>query len=574
MTIREMARGHLTGALLLDVRTRPEFASGHLPGAGNEPGPLASGYTGRGVMAVCLSGGRSVAATARGCSLAGGTGAWQRGRPAAAARPLRALAPTTHTDYRYRRSEGGNTMTTIHVEVVETSSLGDRSYLAHDGRIALVVDPQRDIDRVLALAGRLGVRITHVAETHLHNDYVSGGLALAKLTGATYLVAGADTVAFDRLAVADGQEIALSEGMRLSAVATPGHTFHHLSYILTGPGGPEGVFTGGSLLFGTTGRTDLLGAEHAHTLAHQQHASAHRLADLLPDGAHIWPTHGFGSFCSATQSDAPASTIGREKSANPALRLEADDFVTQTLAGLDAYPAYYAHMGARNSAGADLIDLTPVRLADADQVRTRIEAGEWVVDLRSRKAFAQRHLTGTLSFGLDGPMTTWLGWMAPWGAPITLLGESPEQVAAAQRELARIGIDRPASAATGSPQEWAGGQESRLDALTVATFTDLAAARAGQTPQHLPSPDVVLDVRMTGEWRAGHIDGVTHIPLPDLPNRLRQVPAGTVWVHCGSGYRAAAATSLLARAGRRVVHIDDAYADAAAAGLTITGPGN
>lgn len=339
-------------------------------------------------------------------------------------------------------------MTDLSVEVVQTSSLGDRSYLAHDGEVAIVVDPQRDIDRLLALAGSLGVRITHVAETHLHNDYVSGGLALARLTGATYLVAADDEVDFERRPVTDGDTITVSERMRLRVVGTPGHTFHHLSYVLDGDDGPVGVFTGGSLLFGTTGRTDLLGKQHAHTLAERQYASAHRLADLLPDGAQVWPTHGFGSFCSATQSDAPESTIGRERTANPALRLEADDFVKQTLAGLDAYPAYYAHMGARNTAGADLVDLTPVAVADPAALAQRIADGEWVVDLRARKAFAHRHLTGTLSFGLDGPMSTWLGWMAPWGAPITLLGDSEQQVADAQRELARIGIDRPAAAAT------------------------------------------------------------------------------------------------------------------------------
>jgi hydroxyacylglutathione hydrolase len=459
---------------------------------------------------------------------------------------------------------------TIEVEVVQTSSLGDRSYLAHDGQVAVVVDPQRDIDRVLALAGRLGVRITYVIETHLHNDYVSGGLALARVTGAAYLVAAADEVAFDRVPVANRDEITVSEWMRLAVVATPGHTFHHLSYVLHGSEGPVGVFTGGSLLFGTTGRADLLGKQHAHTLAHHQHASARRLADLLPDGAQIWPTHGFGSFCSATQSDAPASTIGREKTVNPALRLEAGDFVAETLAALDAYPAYYAHMGARNAGGADLVDLTPARPADAAELRFRIEAGEWVVDLRSRKAFAHRHLTGTVSFGLDGPMSTWLGWMAPWGDPITLLGDSPDQVAAAQRELARIGIDRPAAAATGTPDQWAGGDESRLGEMATATFGDLAAARAGTRQHGLPAVDVLLDVRMSNEWRAGHIDGAVHIPLPDLPTRLAEVPAGTVWVHCGSGYRAAAATSLLSRNGRCVVHIDDAYANAADAALPIT----
>ena len=461
-------------------------------------------------------------------------------------------------------------MSAIRIEVVETSSLGDRSYLAHDGEIALVVDPQRDIDRFLALAGRLGVRIAYVAETHMHNDYVSGGLALARLTGAFYLTAAADDVRFDHVGVVDGEEIAVSAAMRLRVVATPGHTFNHLSYIVVGPDGPEGVFTGGSLLFGTTGRTDLLGSEHAHALAYRQHASARRLADLLPSGAHIWPTHGFGGFCSADQSDASASTIGQEKQTNAALRLEGDDFVTQTLAGLDAYPAYYAHLGVRNADGADLIDLTPARTASAAELRERIAAGEWVVDLRTRKAFAQRHLAGTLSFGVDGPMSTWLGWMATWGAPLTLLGESAGQVAAAQRELARIGIDRPAATAQGSPEDWAGGDKARLDELAVASFADLAAARAGQLPGHLPTPDVVLDVRMGNEWRNGHIDGAVHIPLPELPHRLDEVPDQAVWVHCGSGYRAAAAAGLLQRAGRRVVHIDDAFARADAAGLPIT----
>ncbi|WP_093590675.1 MBL fold metallo-hydrolase [Lentzea waywayandensis] len=458
----------------------------------------------------------------------------------------------------------------LEVEVVSTSSLGDRSYLAHDGLVAVVVDPQRDVDRVVELAGRRGVKITHVVETHLHNDYVSGGLALARLTGAVYAVAAADDVAFERLPVSDGGEIVLSDRMRLTVLATPGHTFHHVSYVLHGSDGPLGVFTGGSLLFGTTGRTDLLGKQHADTLAHHQHSSVRRLADLLPDGAEVWPTHGFGSFCSAAQADAPSSTIGREKATNSALRLEADDFVAQMLAGLDVYPAYYAHMGVRNAEGAELVDLTPVRIADPAELRRRVDAQEWVVDLRSRKAFAHQHLVGTLSFGLDGPMSTWLGWMAPWGAPITLLGESAEQVAQAQRELARIGIDRPEAAATGAPEQWAE-EESRLGELAVATFADLAAARAGRVPHGLPPADVVLDVRLIGEWRQGHLDGVVHIPLPELPERVADLPDGVVWVHCQSGYRASIAASVLAAAGRRVVHVDDEFGAARDAGLTVVG---
>ncbi|MFG3714596.1 rhodanese-like domain-containing protein [Micromonospora sp. NPDC047730] len=462
----------------------------------------------------------------------------------------------------------------VEVSVIATSSLGDRSYLASDGGVAIVVDPQRDIDRVMYLAGAKGVRITHVVETHIHNDYVSGGLELARLTGADYLVAAHDEVGFDRTPVADGDTVPVSGAMRLRVVATPGHTFHHLSYALDeaddGDWRPVGVFTGGSLLFGTTGRTDLLGAQHAHELAHHQHASAKRLADLLPDGAEVWPTHGFGSFCSASQADAPESTIGREKRANPVLRLAADEFVTETLAGLDAYPAYYAHMGVANLAGPAPVDLTPVARADAAALRERIADGQWVVDLRHRKAYAASHLAGTVSLGLDGPMSTWLGWLVDWGAPITLLAETAAQVADAQRELVRIGIDRPAAQATGTAEQWAA-DPGQLRNLRTADFSALAAARAGDTPAGLPAPDVVLDVRMTNEWRAGHVEGAVHIPLPDLRTRLAEVPPGVVWVHCGSGYRATAAASLLANAGREVVVLDDAFARAEAAGVAMVG---
>ncbi|MFE9657752.1 rhodanese-like domain-containing protein [Micromonospora sp. NPDC006431] len=462
----------------------------------------------------------------------------------------------------------------VEVSVVATSSLGDRSYLASDGRVAIAVDPQRDIDRILYLAGAKGVRITHVVETHIHNDYVSGGLELARLTGARYLVAAADEVGFDRVPVSDGDVVPISDALRLRVVATPGHTFHHLSYVLDevtdGGWQPAGVFTGGSLLFGTTGRTDLLGPEHAHELAHHQHTSAKRLADLLPDGAQVWPTHGFGSFCSAAQADAPDSTIGREKQANPVLRLAADQFVTETLAGLDAYPAYYAHMGVANLAGPAPVDLTPVTRADPAQLRERIAAGQWVVDLRHRKAYAASHLAGTVSLGLDGPMSTWLGWLIDWGVPITLLAETPEQVADAQRELVRIGIDRPAAQATGTAEQWAATPD-QLRELRMADFSALAAAHAGNAPAGLPAPDVVLDVRMTYEWRAGHVDGAVHIPLPDLPRRLTDIPAGVVWVHCGSGYRATAAASLLANAGREVVVIDDRFDRAAEAGVAMAG---
>ena len=450
----------------------------------------------------------------------------------------------------------------VEVVAIDTPALGDRSYLAHDGEVALVIDPQRDIDRVLALAAARGVQITHVFETHLHNDYVTGGLALALATGAAYHVNAADEVAFDRVPVADGDVIEVSPVMRVRVLATPGHTFTHLSYALQAAGHAHAVFTGGSLLYGSTGRPDLLGRGHAAELARAQFASAHRLAAVLPEDADVYPTHGFGSFCSATQSEGTSSTIGRERQVNPVLIQAEDRYVSELLAGLDAYPAYYAHMGPANAAGPSGADLSPPRRADADALRRRIEAGEWVVDLRARRAFAAGHVAGTLSFDLDGSFATYLGWLIPWGTPLTLLGHTPEQVAEAQRELVRIGIDRPAAAATGQPGDWAGGRALR--SYPVADFADLESVRRHR-------PVVILDVRRDQEWDASHISGAVHVPLHQLPARLAEVPEGEVWVHCEAGYRASVAASFLDAAGRTVVAVDDEYARAARAGLPIDG---
>jgi hydroxyacylglutathione hydrolase len=329
------------------------------------------------------------------------------------------------------------TAMTVQVLPIDTPSLGDRSYLATDGEVAVVIDPQRDIDRVIALAAGHGVRITHVAGTHLHNDYVTGGLALARATGATYLVPAGAEVAFDRQPAADGDVIAISPHLRLRVVATPGHTFHHVSYAVEAGDRPVGVFTGGSLLSGSVGRTDLVAAEHTEALTHAQYASAHRLAGLLPAEAAVYPTHGFGSFCPATQSAGDSPAIGAETRVNPALTQAEEEFVAGLLAGLDAYPAYYARMAGRTAAGPDAPDLTPPEPADPAELRRRIEAGEWVVGLRNRQAFAAGHLAGTLNVGLDGKMATYLGWLIPWGVPLTLLGDTPGQVAQAQRELVR-----------------------------------------------------------------------------------------------------------------------------------------
>nr|WP_205615530.1 MBL fold metallo-hydrolase [Streptomyces harenosi] len=448
---------------------------------------------------------------------------------------------------------------------MEFEGLGNRSYLAGGPGAAVAVDPPRDIDQVMAAAARRGVRIAFVAETHVHNDYVTGGLELARVTGARYLVPAGARVSFPRTPVADGDTVTVDEGLVLRAIATPGHTPHHTSYALTEDGRAVAAFTGGSLLIGTVGRPDLVEPRLTERLARAQHASAHRLADELDDEVPVLPTHGFGSFCSSSQAEGEATTIGEERRTNDALTLDADTFVARLLAGLDDVPAYYAHMGPANAAGPAPVDLTPPRRADAEEIASRLAAGEWVVDLRSRTAFAEGHVAGSFNFEGEGKLATYLAWLLPWGKPVTLLAETPGQIAAAQRELARVGIDRPAAAATGDPAAWVREGEEPAS-FPRARFADLAAVRGRGEPV------VVLDVRRDAERAGGYLDGSVHIPIHELHGRIGEVPDGTVWVHCAGGMRAAIAASLLDAAGRDVVAVDDGFDAATAAGLVLTRP--
>jgi hydroxyacylglutathione hydrolase len=437
----------------------------------------------------------------------------------------------------------------VQIDIIETRGLGDRSYLVSAGGIGVVVDPQRDIDRVQDLAATRGVVVTTVLETHLHNDYVTGGLELARTVGGQYVVPAGDDVRYERHPAHD-DEVVEAGPMRFRVLHTPGHTHHHVSYVLSdADGAVQAVFTGGSMLYGATGRTDLLGPDHTRTLAHAQFHSVRRLAQMLPPGTPVFPTHGFGSFCSATPTSGTESTVGEQARVNPALTKDEQSFVDELIDGLGAYPAYYAHMGPANAAGPPPVDLSLPRLVDAEELAGRIAAGEWVVDLRNRRAFAAGHLPGTLNFELSTNFVTYLGWLYDWGAPLTLIGATEADVAEARRELVRIGVDRLAGAAT-APTEGSDGLES----YPVRDFAALAAAlRNGGA--------VVLDTRRDDERAAGGVRGSLHVPIHELPARLDEIPDGEVWVYCGSGYRASVAASVLARTGRRPVVVDGGYDD-------------
>ncbi|MGO4144184.1 rhodanese-like domain-containing protein [Paenarthrobacter sp. YAF11_1] len=456
------------------------------------------------------------------------------------------------------------------VVVIETPQLGDRSYLVHDGTVALVIDPQRDIDRVEAAALDAGVQITHVAETHLQNDYVTGGLILAEKHGAAYLVNADDHVSFSRVPVTDGQVLRVGR-LTVSVVATPGHTHTHLSYVVRDDahdGGPEAVFSGGSLLYGSVGRTDLVSPHDTAELAHDQYSSVRRLVDAARPEAALYPTHGFGSFCSTgPASRQESSTIAEQAKSNHALTDPHEDhFVAELLENISAYPAYYAHMSPLNAAGPGRPDLTVPDSVDPGELSRRLRAGEWVVDLRHRVAFADTHLQGSVSFeyGRGDNFTSYLGWVIPWNQPLTLLGPRGE-VDQAIRDLARIGIDNPDAAV--------GPDSTGLDIGALAPEFPRARYPHGDWTllmREQQPGDVVLDVRRPDEFEASHVAGARNIPVYELPGKITELPDARIWVHCATGYRASVAASLLDRAGRDVVLINARFKDAAGVGVETT----
>jgi hydroxyacylglutathione hydrolase len=438
----------------------------------------------------------------------------------------------------------------IEVITIDTPSLGDRSYLATDGEVALVVDPQRDIDRILEHVEQRSLRVTHVLETHVHNDYVTGGVGLARRLDAAYVLNAEEETSVAVTGVRDG-EVLRTGRMSVTALHTPGHTPGHLSYALADAeeGRVIAVFTGGSMLFGSVGRTDLVDAALTEELTRAQYRSVRRLAEALPGDAAVHPTHGFGSHCSATQAIKPSSTIADEREDNPALTIgDEDDFVRELLEGLHPYPTYYAHMGALNRSGPDSFTAAAPTALDLDEVLGALREGAWVLDLRNRRAYATSHLAGTVNAENRNDLPTYVGWVVPFDAELVLLGDEPRDISEAQRMLARIGYDRLRGAAEAAELDWAGHPQER--SLRIGGFGDLDEQDRAER--------VVLDVRDGWEWDSGHHPDAYHIPFHELPARLDELPADrAVWVYCATGARATLAVSLLANAGLHAVLVDD-----------------
>ena len=437
------------------------------------------------------------------------------------------------------------------IETLATDSLGDSSYLLTSGDEAALVDPQRDSWDLVESCARNGVRIRYVLETHVHNDYVSGALEVRAATGAT--VAGPARAAydFDHLPLAEDDEIAFGD-LTVRAMATPGHTAEHTSYLVfddaQAPQDVAAVCTGGSLLVGNAGRTDLSGDDRTEELARAQYRSLRRLA-LLPDATRVLPTHGAGSSCAAGPvSGERTTTVGAERRTNPALTVRDEEtFVGERAVGLPPYPAYYHHMGPINRHGPGVLGALPaLRSLTPAMVEGLVGGGARIVDGRDRSSFAAAHLPGSICDELDERFASLVGEVLPFGARLVLVLPEPAGEAAeeALRQLLRIGFENVAGHLPGGVDAWAAAGRP------VRTFrtTDAAelAARLDRTR--------VLDVRP--ERPEGGAPGTVGIPLAELPRRLGELPRDReIWTVCGSGRRATIAASLLDMAGIRVTAV-------------------
>lgn len=428
------------------------------------------------------------------------------------------------------------------VRSIRTPSLGDATYIVSHEGAAVVIDPQRDIDRFLEVIDVEGLTVSHVLETHMHNDYISGGRDLAARTGADLVLPAASGATFPFVPAFHLEELTGEHGLTIRPLHTPGHTLAHTSYLVVLDEQPAAVFTGGSLLVGSAGRSDLLGQDLARQLAVLQFGSLRRLA-ALPDATGVYPTHGEGSFCTASGAGRTTSTIGQEKAENPLYRFsDAGDFADHQLAGLVPYPAYYRFMGPINRGGPTALPQPVVPELTADEAAAHIGQGAGVLDGRDRHAFAAGHVKGAVGIELGDSFAPWAGWLFEFDQPLVLVLDHGQDAAAAAVELGRIGFEHVVGVMRGVEEWTASGRP--VDSYRNVDIHELEAAMAEGTPQ-------VLDVRDPQEWAAGHLEGSRHRYVPDL---VAEPPSGidadeAVWLVCRTGNRASIAAGLLERHG-------------------------
>jgi hydroxyacylglutathione hydrolase len=447
---------------------------------------------------------------------------------------------------------------------------------------ALVIDANRDVEQYQRFAEANGLRVTHVTETHIHADFVSGSRELAAATGARLFLSDEGDADWKYAFAAESGATLVKHGdrfmvgnIRVEVLHTPGHTPEHIALMITDTPAtdrPIGVFTGDFIFAGDVGRPDLL--EKAAKVVGTMEAGARTLYrslqafKALPDYLQLWPGHGAGSACGKALGAIPSTTLGYERIANWGLAdVAEDEFVEQVLAGQPEPPRYFAEMKRINKVGPAILRgfRRPERVPGS-RIAAALAEGVTVVDARPADTFAAGFIPGTINIPLDRSFTTWAGWLVPYDRPFYLLvdGASGSSVDEAVRDLAMIGLDR----ATG----FAGPEAIDAWVATGGALDTVPQLPATALESRLSSGEVtVIDVRGAAEWEAGHLPGVPNIPLGFLADHVHELPADRpVVVQCQAGGRSAIAASVLKSRGvADVINLTGGFAAWQAAGFPV-----
>lgn len=439
-------------------------------------------------------------------------------------------------------------------ERIKTEGIAQVSYLIGDDGVqgAAVIDPRPDVDVYIDIARHYGVAITHIIETHIHADFMSGSRELARRLGGVPIYASVEgdaSYGFDVEGVRDGDRFEIGN-VRLTARHTPGHTPEHLAYMVEKKGmdGAWGVFTGDSLFVGSVGRPDLLGDEETETLTEELFRTLREFFLGLDDGIVILPGHGAGSECGPDIGDRPLSTIGYERRTNDFLQKEDFDEFKQFLEeNAPPEPHHYRRLKKTNSDGPEVFGgLPPIRAMGAEQFRKAVR-GTQLIDVRDILAFGGGHIEGAVNIAYRPELSVWAGHMLDAEKPILLIVENDRDVEGVQRLLVRTGFTRFAGYLAGGMKSW------EMAGFELRTLTQTSVHELREQLDDVQ----VIDARAPDEWEEGHLPGARHIFTADLRNgtaKLDKVKkTSPVAVYCGSGYRASIAASIMEAKGFRDV---------------------
>lgn len=455
----------------------------------------------------------------------------------------------------------------MYIQQFFVKGLAHSSYLLGGGTTCAIIDPRRDVDVYLRAARDMGMKITHILETHLHADFISGHLDLARHTGAAIYAPKQGKCAFRHTPVAEGDSFEL-EDMTVRVIDTPGHTPEHVSYVVIDRargGEPAAVFCGDTLFVGDVGRPDLFPGI-AEELAAKLYGSLHEKLLRLPPFCAVYPAHGAGSLCGRAMGAMRTSTIGYEKKYNEALKIkDRKKFISSLTTSMPAAPDHFSRCSAINGKGPALVAALPEPAAlEAGAFRKAMARKNTIVlDCRPAGAFGGGHVPGAYHIDFGSNFSTFAGWLLPPGRQLLLVAEMPRQAADAAVQLRRVGHDRVAGFLDGGVYEWA------KAGLPLDTVPQLSVQQLQEQMKN-SGRFTLLDVRTAREFDAGHIAGAVNIAMPDLRTRFTEVSAEQpVVVICNTGHRSSMAASLLKQRGlKHVLNAAGGMTAWAAAGLS------